>query len=33
MSVMGRWNWYNPVPYLRRSQALYEADRAEAGAP
>jgi RND superfamily putative drug exporter len=28
MSVMGRWNWYNPIPYLSRSRALYEAERA-----
>ncbi len=24
MSTLGRWNWYNPIPYLRRSRALYE---------
>lgn len=29
MSVMGKWNWYNPIPLLRRSRALYEADKAE----
>ena len=27
MSVMGKWNWYNPIPFLRRSRELYEADR------
>jgi putative drug exporter of the RND superfamily len=27
MSVMGKWNWYNPIPYLSRSRALYEADK------
>ena len=24
MSVAGKWNWYNPIPLLRRSRALYE---------
>ncbi|MDA4119608.1 MAG: MMPL family transporter [Thaumarchaeota archaeon] len=24
MSTVGRWNWYNPIPYIRRSQALYD---------
>lgn len=27
MSVMGKWNWYDPIPYLRRSRGLYEASR------
>ncbi|MDG6985764.1 MAG: MMPL family transporter [Nitrososphaerota archaeon] len=27
MSVMGKWNWYNPLPFLSRSRALYEADK------
>ncbi len=27
MSAMGKWNWYNPIPYLKRSRTLYEADR------
>ncbi|MDG6910125.1 MAG: MMPL family transporter [Nitrososphaerota archaeon] len=30
MSVMGKWNWWSPIPYLRRSRALYEADRSAA---
>jgi RND superfamily putative drug exporter len=24
MSVMGRWNWFSPIPYLNRSHALFE---------
>ncbi|MDE1852980.1 MAG: MMPL family transporter [Thaumarchaeota archaeon] len=24
MSVVGKWNWYNPIPYLNRSKALFE---------
>jgi RND superfamily putative drug exporter len=24
MSQMGKWNWYNPIPFLNRSRALYE---------
>lgn len=24
MSTVGRWNWYNPIPYMRRSQALFD---------
>ncbi|MDG7010660.1 MAG: MMPL family transporter [Nitrososphaerota archaeon] len=31
MSVMGKWNWYNPIPYLKRSRALYEADKDAGG--
>ncbi|HEY6282547.1 MAG TPA: MMPL family transporter, partial [Nitrososphaerales archaeon] len=27
MSSVGRWNWYNPIPYIRRSQALYDRER------
>jgi putative drug exporter of the RND superfamily len=27
MSVMGRWNWYSPIPYLNRSRALFNEDR------
>lgn len=26
MSVTGKWNWYNPIPYLNRSKALFERD-------
>ena len=26
MSVMGRWNWFSPIPYLNRSKALFEKD-------
>ena len=29
MSVMGRWNWYSPIPYLRRSRKLFEGTAAE----
>lgn len=24
MSKVGKWNWYNPVPYLNRSKALFD---------
>ena len=24
MSIMGRWNWYSPIPFLNRSHFLYE---------
>lgn len=24
MSVVGKWNWYSPVPYINRSKALFE---------
>ena len=24
MSRVGRWNWYNPIPFLNRSKALFE---------
>lgn len=24
MSTLGKWNWYNPIPYFRRSRNLYE---------
>ncbi|MDA4125830.1 MAG: MMPL family transporter [Thaumarchaeota archaeon] len=24
MSTVGKWNWYNPIPYIKRSQALYD---------
>ena len=24
MSKMGKWNWYNPVPFLNRSRSLFE---------
>jgi putative drug exporter of the RND superfamily len=27
MSVVGKWNWYNPVPYLNRSKTLFEAEK------
>lgn len=23
MSIVGRWNWYSPIPYLNRSHSLY----------
>jgi putative drug exporter of the RND superfamily len=26
MSKMGRWNWYNPIPFLDRSKSLFERD-------
>ena len=26
MSTMGRWNWFNPIPYLNRSHSLFERD-------
>jgi RND superfamily putative drug exporter len=26
MSKVGRWNWYNPIPYLNRSRHLYEVE-------
>lgn len=24
MSTVGRWNWFNPIPYLNRSHSLFE---------
>ena len=24
MSTVGKWNWYNPIPYLSRSRSLFE---------
>jgi RND superfamily putative drug exporter len=24
MSKMGRWNWFNPIPFLNRSKKLFE---------
>ncbi len=27
MSTVGKWNWYNPVPYLNRSRSLYDRER------
>jgi RND superfamily putative drug exporter len=24
MSALGKWNWYNPLPFFKRSKALYE---------
>lgn len=24
MSSLGRWNWYNPIPFLKRSRTLFE---------
>jgi putative drug exporter of the RND superfamily len=24
MSVVGKWNWYSPIPFLNRSKALFE---------
>ncbi len=32
MSKVGRWNWYNPIPHLNRSQKLFESSRAVAEA-
>lgn len=26
MSSLGKWNWYNPIPFLKRSRALFEKD-------
>ena len=26
MSKVGRWNWYNPIPFLNRSKALFEGE-------
>ena len=26
MSRVGKWNWWNPVPFLNRSRHLYEAE-------
>ncbi len=26
MSKVGKWNWYNPIPYLNRSRHLYEGE-------
>ena len=26
MSTVGRWNWFNPIPYLNRSHSLFERD-------
>jgi RND superfamily putative drug exporter len=26
MSKVGRWNWYNPIPYLNRSMSLFESE-------
>ena len=28
MSKVGKWNWYNPIPYLNRSRHLYEVETA-----
>jgi len=28
MSTVGKWNWYNPIPYLGRSRALFEREEA-----
>jgi RND superfamily putative drug exporter len=27
MSTVGKWNWYNPIPYIRRSQALFDREK------
>jgi RND superfamily putative drug exporter len=27
MSTVGKWNWYNPIPYLSRSRSLFERER------
>ncbi len=32
MSLMKKWNWYNPIGFLNRSRSLYEGKRAEAAA-
>jgi RND superfamily putative drug exporter len=26
MSTVGRWNWFNPIPYLNRSHSLFKQD-------
>jgi hypothetical protein len=26
MSALGKWNWYNPLPFFKRSEKLYEKD-------
>jgi len=26
MSIMGRWNWFSPIPYLNRSRSLFKRD-------
>jgi putative drug exporter of the RND superfamily len=28
MSKVGKWNWYNPIPYLNRSRSLFESENA-----
>ena len=28
MSKVGRWSWYNPIPYLNRSRTLFEREKA-----
>jgi len=28
MSKVGKWNWYNPIPYLNRSRHLFETETA-----
>ena len=33
MSKMGKWNWYNPVPYLNRSKHLFDAERSSTNTP
>ena len=27
MSTVGKWNWYNPIPYLNRSMALFNREK------
>ena len=29
MSVMGKWNWYSPIPFLNRSKRLFEQSASE----
>ena len=31
MSKVGKWNWYNPVPYLSRSRSLFESEKTPTG--
>jgi len=33
MSKMGKWNWYNPVPYLNRSKHLFDLERSQPSTP
>ena len=33
MSKVGKWNWYNPIPYLNRSKHLFEAGNTPSETP